>query len=785
MIGKPFTTIQLLHGALAAVALFASSTAARAQILFREDFQTYVDVGGEIRDRCHTSPGGAGTYPFPDGWLLRNVDNRTPDAQVAYVNEAWEVREDFQLDTTNCVAFSTSYYAPVGAANDWMWTPRIDIPGSTELSWRARTYDPAFPDGYEVRVMLAPLVPTGGTGVIGNQITSSTTIYSTAAAPTSWITQRVPLDAYAGQGVYVGFRNNSNDKFLLVIDDITVTQVLHHDPALLSLRDASTEYARVPAFLAYPAAPVAQVRNGGLEALTQVQVGGDMLVDGDSVAPMASGPISLASGATADLSLDTLAYDIVGAWSLTATVTAAEGDEEPGNSTLTQALLEVTDNELTRADGAIVGTVGIGAGNGGEIGQMFDVPAPAEVQGLRVVINNVDTLPDGAPDGVGDFNGITMQATLHAWDDVADAPGEVVYTSGFVVPADAAIGELVLDFPVPDVALPAGRYLAAVVEPLEPARTLALLLTSERYTPGALWITWPTSPQSGWAPIEDFNLPQFNHAVKISMLLHPIRYVVGGSTLGLAGSGLTLQLNGNGSLPISGDGSFAFPAIDDGSAYAVTVLNPPTGPSQTCLVDNGSGVVSGADVTDVAVTCTTNQYTVGGTVAGLAGSGLVLQLNGGGDLAIGADGGFSFPAIEDGSAYEVTISTQPSDPAQTCAVSGGSGTLGGSDVTNVSVTCTTSQYTVGGTVAGLAGSGLVLQLNGGGDLAIGANGGFAFPPIADGSAYEVTVSVQPSGPTQLCTVEHGSGTLASADVTDVAVVCDNGYDVIFADDFDG
>ena len=79
----------------------------------------------------------------------------------------------------------------------------------------------------------------------------------------------------------------------------------------------------------------------------------------------------------------------------------------------------------------------------------------------------------------------------------------------------------------------------------------------------------------------------------------------------------------------------------------------------------------------------------------------------------------------------------------------------------------------------------MLQLNGGGDLAIGANGGFAFPPIADGSAYEVTVSMQPSGPTQLCTVEHGSGTLASADVTDVAVVCDNGYDVIFADDFDG
>ena len=79
--------------------------------------------------------------------------------------------------------------------------------------------------------------------------------------------------------------------------------------------------------------------------------------------------------------------------------------------------------------------------------------------------------------------------------------------------------------------------------------------------------------------------------------------------------GHTLQINGDASLPIAGNGSFAFPPIDDGSAYAVTVLTQPTGPSQACVVDNGTGVVDGADVTDVMVACTTNQYMVGGTVA--------------------------------------------------------------------------------------------------------------------------------------------------------------------------
>ena len=44
--------------------------------------------------------------------------------------------------------------------------------------------------------------------------------------------------------------------------------------------------------------------------------------------------------------------------------------------------------------------------------------------------------------------------------------------------------------------------------------------------------------------------------------------------------------------------------------------------------------------------------------------------------------------------------------------------------------------------------------------------------LVDGSAYAVTVSSQPTG--QICTVSNGSGTIATADVTDVAVSCEDG-----------
>lgn len=95
---------------------------------------------------------------------------------------------------------------------------------------------------------------------------------------------------------------------------------------------------------------------------------------------------------------------------------------------------------------------------------------------------------------------------------------------------------------------------------------------------------------------------------------------------------------------------------------------------------------------------------------------------------------------------------------------GGGGGSGGGGATS---------YTLGGSVSGLTGTGLVLQDNGGSSLAVPANATtFAFPsPISPGQAYSVTVSTQPTSPSQYCTVTNGSGTMASAAVSNVAVNC--------------
>ncbi|NND58222.1 MAG: hypothetical protein HKN57_13335 [Xanthomonadales bacterium] len=81
-------------------------------------------------------------------------------------------------------------------------------------------------------------------------------------------------------------------------------------------------------------------------------------------------------------------------------------------------------------------------------------------------------------------------------------------------------------------------------------------------------------------------------------------HTVGGTANGLLGSGLVLQNNGADNLAVAADGNFVFAAaLPDGSDYAVSILTQPQDPDQTCIVIEGSGKISGADVTNVEINC--------------------------------------------------------------------------------------------------------------------------------------------------------------------------------------
>jgi alpha-tubulin suppressor-like RCC1 family protein len=79
-------------------------------------------------------------------------------------------------------------------------------------------------------------------------------------------------------------------------------------------------------------------------------------------------------------------------------------------------------------------------------------------------------------------------------------------------------------------------------------------------------------------------------------------YAIGGTVVGLGGSGLVLRNNGGNDLAITQDGTFVFSQpVADGASYAVTIASQPA--NESCVVDHGTGNVAGADVTGIVVWC--------------------------------------------------------------------------------------------------------------------------------------------------------------------------------------
>lgn len=188
----------LLFAAFVAIPFFGNSQ------IFQENFDgagpgfaawTLIDVDGQVHASAVTD--------FDAGaWVRKNRGGPIPN---------------YGGPDNDFAAMSSSWYNPVGISNDWLISPQIVLPAANAfLQWEAKAQDPANADGY--KVMLAP---NGGNTVADFTVQ----LFTVPAENTTWITRTVNLSAYAGTNIRVAFVNNSNDKFVLLVDNISVNLV--------------------------------------------------------------------------------------------------------------------------------------------------------------------------------------------------------------------------------------------------------------------------------------------------------------------------------------------------------------------------------------------------------------------------------------------------------------------------------------------------------------------------------------------------------------------------------
>jgi hypothetical protein len=178
-----------------------------------------------------------------------------------------------------------------------------------------------------------------------------------------------------------------------------------------------------------------------------------------------------------------------------------------------------------------------------------------------------------------------------------------------------------------------------------------------------------------------------------------------------------------------------------------------------------------ANVTSVAVTCTDQPFTLGGTITNSPG---VTLANGSDVLSVPSSTGtvpFTMPqTVRAGSPYNVTVSNYPG--GQICSVVNGTGVMGAANVTDVAVSCAASSYTVGGALHGLVSGDVLVIANNNGDRTTVDPTQPSYTmaePVALGGSYSLTIVMQPVGKT--CEIVHASGVDVTANITNADVTC--------------
>ena len=181
-----------------------------------------------------------GTLPGSFALKLEDLDTLTIEPKLQpYFGTKGSFSAFYEINPTSKLLYkhkdsvfylaATSWFAPVGKANNWLEMGPIKVPaiGGT-LKWRHNIPDNAdYRDGYEVLVNTTGLGSTNFTSAPIFSVTDKDPLTKgdTVNFPYNVFVQYAAnLTPYAGQDIYIAFHHTANDQFVLRITDVILTE---------------------------------------------------------------------------------------------------------------------------------------------------------------------------------------------------------------------------------------------------------------------------------------------------------------------------------------------------------------------------------------------------------------------------------------------------------------------------------------------------------------------------------------------------------------------------------
>ena len=168
---------------------------------------------------------------LPEEWTIFDLDNQVVSTKIdTIVSKGWQSIADFK-DPSNRLLASPSWYESPSSSDDWLISPEITLTDNVCLSWYAYSVDRFFGERYEVRISTSGAVP--------DSFLNESPLLVVEEEDYFLNYRSVNLAAYAGQTVRIAFRHTSEDKFILALDDIRLSQVLINDLAMFPVEPPS------------------------------------------------------------------------------------------------------------------------------------------------------------------------------------------------------------------------------------------------------------------------------------------------------------------------------------------------------------------------------------------------------------------------------------------------------------------------------------------------------------------------------------------------------------------